>query len=70
LVYALLVGKSSADYDQFFNRLMEEDDFNPASILSDFEAATVKSIKTIFPNAVHKGNSINFAIILIKLSVN
>jgi MULE transposase domain len=55
LVYGLLVGKSAADYDHFFQRIMEEDDFNPESILSDFEAATIKSINSLFPNTLHKG---------------
>jgi hypothetical protein len=67
LVYGLLVGKSTADYDQFFQRIMDEDDFNPESILSDFEAATIKSIKSKFPNILHKGNVIISFPILIDL---
>jgi hypothetical protein len=55
LVYGLLIGKSTSDYDQFFKRIMEEDDFNPDSILTDFESATIKSIKSLFPNVSHKG---------------
>ncbi|CAF4868496.1 unnamed protein product, partial [Rotaria socialis] len=42
LVYGLLVGKKTTDYDHFFQRIMDEDDFNPETILSDFEAATIK----------------------------
>ncbi len=56
LVYGLLIGKSATDYDQFFERIMEEDDFNADSILTDFESGTIKSIKSLFPNVVHKGN--------------
>jgi len=35
---------------------MVEDDFNPDSILTDFESGTIKSIRKLFPNVVHKGN--------------
>ena len=56
LVYGLLIGKSSSDYDQFFERIMEEDDFDPDSILTDFESGTIKSVRTLFPNVGHKGN--------------
>ena len=65
LVYGLLVGKEATDYDSFFQRIMDEDDFNPETILSDFEAVTIKSINSIFPNLLHKGNMI----ILFKLLV-
>ncbi|CAF1558049.1 unnamed protein product, partial [Adineta ricciae] len=60
LVYGLLIGKSTSDYDQFFKRIMEEDDFNPDSILTDFETGTIKSIKSLFPNVVHKGCLFHF----------
>ncbi len=72
LVYGLLIGKSVSDYNKFFERIMEEDDFNPDSILTDFESGTIKSINSLFPNAVHKGNNninykkwINFTLALI-----
>ncbi|CAF1501616.1 unnamed protein product [Adineta ricciae] len=57
LVYGLLIGKSASDYSQFFKRIMEEEDFNPDSILTDFESATINSIKSLFPNVSHKGKS-------------
>ncbi len=57
LVYGLLVGKKTTDYDHFFRRIMDEDDFDPETILSDFEAATIKSINSLFPNITHKGKS-------------
>lgn len=57
LVYGLLIGKKTADYDQFFEKLLEKDNFDPDSILTDFEAATIKSVNSLFPNVVHKGNS-------------
>jgi hypothetical protein len=56
LVYALLIGKKASDYDKFFECIMEEGDFNPDSILTDFESGTIKSVKSLFPNALHKGN--------------
>ncbi|CAF5217779.1 unnamed protein product, partial [Rotaria magnacalcarata] len=49
LAYGLLVGKKTTDYDHFFRRIMDEDDFDPETILSDFEAATIKSINSLFP---------------------
>lgn len=58
LVYGLLVGKKPTDYNNFFRRIMDEDDFNPETILSDFEEATIKSINSLFPNVLHKGRVI------------
>jgi FLYWCH zinc finger domain len=37
LVYGLLIGKKTSDYDQFFKLVMDQGDFNPESILTDFE---------------------------------
>ena len=56
LVYGLLIGKKASDYDQFFKLIMDQDDFNPESILTDFESGTIKSVKGLFPRALHKGN--------------
>lgn len=55
LVYGLLMGKKAEDYDDFFKVVMDEGDFNPETILTDFEAATIKSVKGLFPRALHKG---------------
>ncbi|CAF4933851.1 unnamed protein product, partial [Rotaria sp. Silwood1] len=55
LVYGLLIGKSGDDYKQFFEKVLEQDDFQPESILSDFESGTIKTIKELFPNTVHRG---------------
>ena len=57
LVYGLLIGKHTDDYNAFFEKVFEQDDFHPESILTDYEAATIKSVKTFFPNILHKGNS-------------
>ena len=56
LVYGLLIGKKASDYDNFFELVMEHGDFNPESILTDFESGTIKSVKSLFPRALHKGN--------------
>jgi len=55
LVYALLIGKKAADYDQFFETLLLEFDLDPDSILIDFEQATIKSITKLFPDAIQQG---------------
>ena len=56
LVYGLLIGRSNDDYNQFFEKIFEQDDFQPESIMTDFEAATIKSVKPMLPNTLHKGN--------------
>ncbi|CAF1416428.1 unnamed protein product, partial [Rotaria sordida] len=37
-----------------YGLLIEPDDFEPASILSDFESGTIKTIKEVFPNIIHR----------------
>ena len=66
----LLIGKGSTNYDRFFQCIMEEDDFNSESILSDFEAATIKSINSLFPNVVHKGSEITLFQIIIQICLD
>jgi hypothetical protein len=39
----------------FFEKLLLEFDFDPDSILIDFEQATIKSITRLFPDAIQKG---------------
>lgn len=56
LVYGLLIGKSGDDYKKFFEKVLEVDDFQPESILSDYESGTIKTIKDLFPNCIHRGN--------------
>jgi hypothetical protein len=57
LVYSLLIGKHTDDYNGFFEKVFEQDDFRPESILTDYEPATIKSVKAFFPNLLHKGKS-------------
>jgi hypothetical protein len=56
LVYVLLIEEATDDYDGFFEQLLLQYDYKPESILVDFENATLKSIETMFPDAVQKGN--------------
>ena len=57
LVYGLLIGKSVSDYNHFFERIMEEDNFNSDSILTDLESSTIKLTESLFQIVVHKGNN-------------
>ena len=57
LVYGLLIGKHTDDYNFFFQKVLEQDNFQPETIMTDFESGTIKSVKEMLPNVVHKGNS-------------
>jgi MULE transposase domain len=59
LVYGLLIGKSTNDYNSFFRKILEQDDFHPETILTDFETGTIKSVKEMLPNVTHKGKMKN-----------
>ncbi|CAF4128120.1 unnamed protein product [Rotaria magnacalcarata] len=63
LVYGLLIGKSNNDYNLFFEKIFEQDDFQPESIMTDFETGTIKSVKEKLPiyNVVHKGCLFHFS---------
>ena len=65
LVYGLLVEKNSVDYERFFQCIIKEDDFNLESILTDFDAATIKAINSLFPSVSHQGNMITLFEIII-----
>ncbi|CAF2120320.1 unnamed protein product [Rotaria magnacalcarata] len=54
LVYGLLIGKSTNDYNLFFEKVLEQDNFQPDSIMTDFETGTIKSVKEMLPNVLHK----------------
>ena len=57
LVYGLLVGKSTNDYATFLRKILEQDDFRPESILTDFESNTIKAVKQILHTATHEGKT-------------
>ena len=65
LAYGLIVGENSTDDERFFQCIMEDDDFNPESILIAFEAATIKAINSLFLSVSHEGNMITFLKIII-----
>ena len=56
LVYGLLTGKSTHDYNLFFDKILEQDDFQLELIMTDFETGTIKSVKEKLSNVIHKGN--------------
>lgn len=56
LIYGLLIGKSADSYNKFFEQILLHGDYEPESILVDFEIATLKSIKLMFPDASQIGN--------------
>ena len=55
IVYGLLIDKSAQDYNLFFEKVLEQDNFQPESIVTDFETATIKSVKDMLPNVLQKG---------------
>ena len=55
VVYKLLIGKSSEDYNLFFKKMLAQDNFQPESIMTDFETGTIRSVKNVLPNVLHKG---------------
>ncbi|CAF3646667.1 unnamed protein product [Rotaria socialis] len=61
LVYGLLIGKSSEDYNLFFEKVLEQDNFEPESIMTDFETGTIKSVREMLPNVLHKGCLFHFS---------
>ena len=55
LAYGLLMRKSSEDYNLFFEKVLAQDNFQPESIMTDFETDTIKSVKEMLPNFLYKG---------------
>ena len=55
LVYGLLIGKTSEDYNLFFEKVLAQDNCQPESIITDFETGTIKSVKDMLPNVLYKG---------------
>ncbi|CAF1516016.1 unnamed protein product [Rotaria sordida] len=61
LVYGLLIGKSAQDYNSFFEKVLVQDNFQPESIMTDFETGTIKSVREMLPNVLHKGCLFHFS---------
>ncbi|CAF4202281.1 unnamed protein product [Rotaria magnacalcarata] len=69
LVYGLLIGKSAEDYNLFFEKVFKQDNFQPDSNMTDFETGTIKSVKDLLPNILHKGCLIHFSQTAFRLNV-
>ncbi|CAF1489677.1 unnamed protein product [Rotaria magnacalcarata] len=61
LVHGLIIGKSAEDYNLFFEKVLEQDSFLPESIMTDFETGTIKSVKDMLSNILHKGCLFHFS---------
>ena len=55
LIYGLLISKGSGDYNEFFGKLFEQDNFQSELIMIDFESGTIKPVKEVLPNVLQKG---------------
>ena len=55
LVYGLLIGKSSEDYNLFFEKVLAQDNSRPEPIMTNFETGTIKSVKDMLSNVLYKG---------------
>ena len=44
-VYGLLIGKSTDNYNLFFEKALKQDNLQPESIMIDFEIGTMKSVR-------------------------
>ena len=57
LVYRFLIGKSADDYNLFFEKILEQDCFQPESIMTDFETGITKSVKEMLLSVLPKGKT-------------
>lgn len=61
LIFALLPDKSEATYRRFYSKIKEiHPNFNPESMMSDFEMAAVKAFAAEFPAAQQRGCFFHF----------
>ena len=51
LAYGLLIGKSTDNYNLFFEKTLKQDSLQPKSIMTDFEIDTVKSVRERTPES-------------------
>ena len=54
LVYKLLIGKSSEDYNLFVEKILAQTNVQSELIISDFKTSRIKSIKDMLPDILHK----------------
>ena len=55
LVYGLLIGKSTHNYNLFFEKALKQDNLQPESIMTDFEIDTIISVRERTPKVLNKG---------------
>ena len=55
LAYSLLIGKSTDNYNLFFEKALKQDNLQPESIMTAFEIDTIKPIRERTPKVLHKG---------------
>jgi hypothetical protein len=61
VVYALLPNKQQATYERFFTSLNSMRQFQPTSVLVDFEMSSMNAVHTIYPNAAVSGCFFHFS---------
>ncbi|CAF4254350.1 unnamed protein product [Rotaria magnacalcarata] len=60
-VYGLLIGKSSNDYNGFFRKVLNQDNFQPETILSDFETGCLFHFgQSVWRHVQNKGLSTKY----------
>jgi hypothetical protein len=55
----LLIRNSAADYNTFFEKILDQDTFEPLSIMTDFDSSTIKCIQEKFPRVLQGGNTVH-----------
>ena len=54
------MSKHTDNYNFFFQKVLEQDNFQAERIMTDFESGTIKSVKEMLSNVVPKDNSYFF----------
>ena len=54
-VYGLLIGKSTDNYNLFFEKGLKQDNLQAESIMTDFVIDTIKSVRERTTKVLHKG---------------
>ena len=49
--------KTNGNYNEFFQKLFEQDNFQPESIMTDFESGTIKAVKEMLLTCYTKVSS-------------
>ena len=54
LVFGLLIGKGTDNYNLFFEKALKQDNLQPESIMTYFEIDTIKSVRERTPKVSHE----------------